>query len=180
MFTAILDTSVLWPSLQRDFLLSLAVEGIYRPVWSAAILSELEVSEVHKLIKRGEREAEATRRARHLIEEMRSYFNDAEVSGWEPLDGTYGLPDPDDEHVVAAAVVAGAGVIVTHNHRDFPEDRLPGGFQVLPPSEFAANTVALDPLRARAAIAAIAARSGNRGPRLGGKEILDNLVDRYA
>lgn len=46
---------------------------------------------------------------------MRIVFDDAEARGWEGLEGTYGLPDPDDEHVVAAAVVAGAGAIVTHN-----------------------------------------------------------------
>jgi hypothetical protein len=125
VFTALLDTCVLWPSLQRDFLLSLAVEGIYRPVWSSAILEELEDSETAKWITRGEEEGEAARRAHHLIEQMRGAFDDAEVEGWEGLEGTYGLPDPDDEHVVAAAVVAGAGAIVTHNVKHFPQASCP-------------------------------------------------------
>ena len=63
MFTATLDTSVLWPSLQRDFLLSLAVEGAYRPTWSSAILDELEFHEEAKLVKRGIPIAEAASRA---------------------------------------------------------------------------------------------------------------------
>lgn len=115
MFTALLDTCVLWPSLQRNFLLSLAVEGMYRPVWSPVILEELEYEETAKLVARGEDQGIAASRGRSLIEQMRIAFDDAEVRGWEGLEGTYGLADPDDEHVVAAAVVAGAGAIVTHN-----------------------------------------------------------------
>jgi len=52
VFAALLDTCVLWPSLQRDVLLSLAIQGIYRPVWSSAILAELEYHEAKKLVER--------------------------------------------------------------------------------------------------------------------------------
>jgi hypothetical protein len=110
---------------------------------------------------------------------MRDEFDDAEVIAWEGLEGTYGLPDADDEHVVAAAVVAGAGAIVTHNLKDFPRDRLPAGIDALPPQEFAANTVALDPLRGRTAVAAIALRSGRQGPSLTENDVLGRLAGRY-
>lgn len=179
MFTAFLDTCVLWPSLQREFLLSLAIEGLYRPVWSAVILDELEYHEAAKLIKRGETPNQAAGRAQRLISQMRTAFDDAEVCGWEGLEGTYGLPDPDDEHVVAAAVVAGASAIVTLNFRDFPPNRLPDGIRAIAPAEFAASTVSFDPVRAQAAVGAIAARSGRQGTRLTEDEILDTLAARY-
>src|SRR5664279_6604294 len=121
---------------------------MYRPIWSSAILEELEISENAKLTDRaGMSSGEAELRARHLIEEMRANFEDAEVVGWEGLEGSYGLPDPDDEHVVAAAVVAGAGAIITLNTKDFPGTLLPFGLETLRPAEFAANTVSLDPHR---------------------------------
>jgi hypothetical protein len=179
VFAALLDTCVLWPSLQRDFLLSLAAEGLYRPVWSSVILDELEHEEAAKWVRRGESQQHAAGRAARLVSQMRAAFDDAEMSGWEPLDGSYGLPDANDEHVVAAAFVAGAGVIVTHNLKDFPNGRLPGGMEALAPSQFVENTIALDAGRAWAAVEAIAERSGRHGSELTTLEIVELLESRY-
>jgi predicted nucleic acid-binding protein len=134
MFAGLLDTSVLWPSLQRDFLLSLAIEGLYRPLWSTEILAELEYEETQKLLNRGEQPAAATARASHLISQMTTAFDDALVENWEPHNGTFNLPDPDDEHVVAAALVGGAGAIVTFNLRDFPIAKVPAQSRSSPPA----------------------------------------------
>ncbi|WP_234791055.1 PIN domain-containing protein [Mycolicibacterium wolinskyi] len=91
--------------LQRDFPLSLAVEGLYRPLWSSAILAELEFHEASKLANRGEQSSEAASRAHRLVTAMATAFDDALVENWESLVGSFSLPDPDDEHVVAAALV---------------------------------------------------------------------------
>lgn len=178
MFTALLDTCVLWPSLQRDVLLSLAAEGMYRPVWSSAILAELHYAETAKHVRKGDIREVAEARAARLLLHMRRAFDDAESRGWEGLEGTYGLPDPDDEHVLAAAVVAGAGAIVTLNLKDFPTDRLPVGIQMLTPAQFATDTVSLDPPRALGAIRRIAHRSGRSRPSQTVDELLDVLATR--
>lgn len=180
MFVALLDTSVLWPSLQRDFLLSLHIQGAYRAIWSEAILDELEYCEVAKLIKRGDSASRAQERAAGLIREMRTHFADSIITGWEPLEGTFGLPDANDEHVAAAASLGGAEVIVTLNLKDFPADRLPTSIDVLTPAAFARNTVDLSPLGALGALDEIVARSGRFGPVLTRESALEELEQRYA
>jgi hypothetical protein len=179
VFTALLDTCVLWPSLQRNFRLSLAAESMYRPIWSSAILDELEYHEARKLETRGAAAADAASRAAYLVGEMRRAFDDAEVVGWGPLAGTYGLPDANDEHVVAAAVVGGAGAIVTLNTKDFPSARVPTRIEVIKPAAFAMNTVCLDPRTALRAVNEIAARTGAKGPKRTVDELLDQLVQLY-
>ncbi|WP_082157189.1 PIN domain-containing protein [Kocuria sp. SM24M-10] len=178
MFAAILDTCVLWPSLQRDFILSMAAEGLYRPLWSEAILGELRRHEELKLLGRGVEAKDSQRRADYLIMKMRTNFDDALVTGWEPLEGSYGLRDPNDEHVVAAAVVGGAGGIVTDNFKHIQPEKVPAHIKVLHPAEFAADTADVDPLRAAYALHTLAGRL--RNPPRTPAEILVLLESRYA
>lgn len=80
MYAAVLDTCVMYPSLQRDFLLSLAAEGSYRPLWNFTILEELHECEQEKLVQRvGLAPPQAREAADHLVETLRASFDDAEV-----------------------------------------------------------------------------------------------------
>lgn len=179
MFTALLDSCVLWPSTLRDFLLSMAFEGSYRFVFSEAILAEVEVNEERKRIKRGDSRADAEAKARHLAEQMRTHFADSIVRDWEGLEGTYGLPDPDDEHVLAAAVVGGAGSIVTDNFRDFPPEKVPDGIQITSVQDFAYEMVSVHPELGLAAIRAMSDRSGRKGTEQTPEDILNELAKTY-
>jgi len=102
---AVLDASVLFPAALRDTLLRAAHEGLYRLHWSDAILVEV----YRNLIETGRA---SQRQAQRLIATMQEAFPDATVTGFESLVDRM-ANDPKDRHVLAAAVVTGARVIVT-------------------------------------------------------------------
>lgn len=63
------------------------------------------------------------------------------------------LPDPNDAHVLAAAIKAQAAAIVTDNLKDFPPATLAAfGFDARSADDFIADTIALDEGRAVAAL----------------------------
>jgi hypothetical protein len=55
---------------------------------------------------------------------MNGAIEDSLVEGYDHLIPTISLPDENDRHVLAAAVMAQASVIVTFNLRDFPAAKL--------------------------------------------------------
>ncbi len=109
---------------------------------------------------------------------MGTAFDDAVVVNWESLDGAFGLPDVDDEHVLAATLLGGVEVIVTSNLKDFPPQQIPKPLTVISPAQFAANTVAVSPDVARHAVIAMASQFVLPSSTL--EEILDHLMARYA
>ena len=171
---------MLWPSLQRNFLLSLAAEGIYRVTWSEVILDELQYETERKYLQSTEqRILEAPEYALRLRAEMEKSFPDAMVYGWEALEGSFGLPDTNDEHVLAAAVLAQAGVIVSSNLKDFPQELLPGALVAVSPQVFVEDSVDLAPAGVMRALNRMSERSGRYGPVQTPLEIAQELSKRY-
>ena len=77
---------------------------------------------------------------------MNQVDRDALVTDYEPHLSGLTLPDPNDRHVLAAAVQAKAAVIVSFNLRDFPASvLLPLGITAQPPDGFICDLYAADP-----------------------------------
>lgn len=115
-FTAVLDTNVIYPVITRDILLWFAHYDLYTPKWSAHIFEEWK----RVMLRKGVSEDEAIKR----INIPNMAFPDALVMNYESLVPNLTLPDPDDCHVLAAAIKANANLIVSNNIKDFPQEYL--------------------------------------------------------
>lgn len=136
---AVLDANVLVQAPLRDTLLRLA-EGpeLYRPLWSAEIMAEVQRT-------LGGQFNIAPSRIAHLESTLREHFPEAWIEGFEPLVSAM-TNDAKDRHVLAAAAHAKARLLVTYNLKHFP----PGATQpwrvtAVGPSLFLKNLYASDP-----------------------------------
>jgi predicted nucleic acid-binding protein len=139
-FTALLDACVLYPAPVRDLLIETANTHVYRARWSDDIHDEW----IRSVLKtNAAATAEKLARTRQLLD---AAVPDALVTGYAHLIIT--LPDPDDRHVVAAAIVGRADVIVTANLKHFPPDALaPYRLEAQHPDEFLMHQRDLAPER---------------------------------
>jgi len=137
-FTVLFDANVLF-GIRTSLLMELSMSGLFRARWSEDIHREwmTEVSDAHGI-------------SPEVLEKRRLYMDEAVpdscVTGYEDLIPALVLPDPNDRHVLAAAIRCHADVIVTFNKDDFPEAVLtPYGIHTQHPDLFIQNVDELSP-----------------------------------
>ena len=96
---------------------------------------------------------------RRTAERMAQAIPDSLITGYECFANTIELPDPDDRHVLAAALLGHADAIVTFNLKDFLATTLePLGLEAQHPDDFVVNQLHLNLPEALKALKAQRAR----------------------
>jgi len=113
----LIDACVLYPTVMREVVLGVAAQGLFEPRWSPRILEEWaraarKIGPEGETVARGEIAAISARFPRALVQIPQG----VEARLW--------LPDPNDIHVLAAAIGCSADAIMTLNAKDFPRGEL--------------------------------------------------------
>jgi predicted nucleic acid-binding protein len=165
-FIVVYDANVLFPNTLRDLCIRIASVGLVQAKWTEQILDETMRSITARY---PDTTPEKVNRLRRLISES---VPDCLVTGHEPLIDGLKLRDPDDRHVLAAAIKAGAQVIVTAD-RDFTAEALaPWNIDAKSPDEFVLDQISID-LKLVYACAQDIAKSRKRPP-----ETIDDVLSQ--
>jgi len=149
----VLDANLLYPFHLRNLLVPFGVDAVIAPRWTARIHAEW----IGNLVAAGRAPKE---RLLLTLDLMNGALPEADVQGWEVRMNGLTLPDPDDHHVLAAALAAGAGTILTMNLRDFPTLALaPHGVAAAHPDGFLCGLYEADPKLLRASTSTEAAQA---------------------
>lgn len=137
-FTVVLDTNVLVGALVRNIILSLAEAGIFRPRWSTCTINQEFIRFFDRKYPEqnavGQRQKAAIERA---FPEGACEIDPCIIQGLQ-------LPDPDDRHVLAAAITTKAAIIVTDNLKHFPARCLaPHEIEAISADDFIADCIDL-------------------------------------
>jgi hypothetical protein len=167
--TGLFDSNVLCPAPMRDLLLQLAVTDMFRAKWTADIHREWIDA---LLLNQPHRDRAALERTR---DRMDTATRDCLVTGYHSLIPSLQLPDPDDRHVLAAAIVGRCDAIVTRNLRDFPDEVLTSyGIEAVHPDAFLHAQIGLEPAVFCTAVRKVRARLKN--PSYSVDDYLDTLT----
>lgn len=112
-FSVVFDACVLYPAPLRDTLMRLAATDLFKAHWTDQIHDEW----INALLRDDKFSPADLVKVRELMDR---HVPDAKVTGHERLITSLTLPDPDDRHVLAAAIKCKADAIVTSNLKDFP------------------------------------------------------------
>ena len=165
---ALLDANVLYPATLRSLLIDLSVMGVYQAHWTDEIHDEWIRN---LLLNRPDLDLVNLQRTRELMDRA---LDTARITGYEVLIAQLQLPDPDDRHVVAAALQGEVELIVTQNLKDFPEAGLkPLGLTAVHPDRFVGDLLKAQPEEVLEALRR--GRARYRAPALSAEEMLTML-----
>lgn len=169
-FVAVFDACVLYPAPLRDLLMRLALTGLFRARWTDRIHEEWMRAVLRNRPDLTREQLDWTRTRMDIA------VPDCLVAGYEGIESTLVLPDPDDCHVLAAAIKCGAGTIVTYNLKDFPASVLsPHGISAQHPDAFIEHAFDLDPVTVCGAVRML--RASLHNPPRSAESLLDTWQD---
>lgn len=166
--TAIYDANILYPAPLRDLFIRIAQAGLVRARWTETIHDEW----ARNVLKNNPALTfDRLSRTRTLMNEA---VRDCLVTGFEGFIESLSLPDPDDRHVLAAAIHANAEAIITFNLKDFPTSTLSShSIVAIHPDEFLISLIDAAPGQVCSAIKR--QREGLKNPPKTAEELLDTL-----
>jgi len=132
---AVYDACVLYSGFLRDFLVRLAIHGRRREALRAKWTGRIHREWMRAVLRqRSSVSRKNLMRTRRLMDQ---HVTGCRVRGYQRWERRLTLPDPNDRHVLAAALACVADVIVTFNVSDFPAHILsPFGVAAVLPDAF--------------------------------------------
>lgn len=125
--TVLLDANVLYSKVLSDYLVQARRQELLNLRWSSQIMDEM-IRNKEEAVRRRFASSDERRPRLAAVETLRGYVERAYPDAFiEPSSAHFArfeshpMPDPDDRHVVAAAVAADADYLCTSNVSDFPE-----------------------------------------------------------
>ncbi|MBW3089627.1 PIN domain-containing protein [Bifidobacterium miconisargentati] len=115
MLSVFLDANIIYSITLTDVMLTLAEHRLFLPLWSQKVLDEARQA-ASRTLPTAMQPAFCRRLAI-----MNQAFPESSIEVPEEDCGQYSLPDPNDRHVLAAALNGGADLLMTRNLKDFPQ-----------------------------------------------------------